>query len=283
MALYAQISNWSFRGDRSVVENMHLAKEAGFAGIELTIGEHGDLTADTPRHECHNLALAAKAMKLKIGSVACGLLWGANSASAKKATRDLAVEITCKSLRVTANLGAAHLLVLPGHVGVPWEPKAEVVPYDDCYQRSLAFCKTIAKTAAKCGVVACMENVWNRFLLSPLEFRQFLKDVGSKYVQMYFDVGNVWNTGYPQHWIKIMGKAIQRVHVKDFQRAVGTLEGFCQLGEGDVPLRESIKLLKKAGYKGPVTAEVFPGRDASDEEGFLKTTADRLKDLLKAK
>ena len=97
--------------------------------------------------------------------------------------------------------------------------------YVDCYKRSVANLRAVGKAAAKKEVVACVENVWNRFLYSPLEFKQFLKDVGHKNVAMYLDIGNVWNFGYPQDWIEIIGKQIARVHVKDFRRTVGNANG----------------------------------------------------------
>ena len=282
--MYSQISYWAFRPapgeQRKIIETMQLAKAAGFDGIELAIGSTGHLTPDTPARECRAIAAAAKAIRIKIGSVASGLLWEANPASSDRATRLKAVELTQKCLAVTAALGVGHLLVLPGHVDVFFKPQGEVVPYDACYARTVEFCKTIAKAAQRHKVTACVENVWNRFLMSPLEFRQLIEKVGSKYVAVYFDVGNCWLLGYPQHWIKILGKCIQRVHVKDFKRSVGTAAGFCNLLDGDSPLAESLKLLKKLKYNGPVTAEVFPGPSDLDERQFLKTTAERLDKLL---
>lgn len=281
--LYPQISYWAFRdgpaGERGIVEAMRVAKQAGFKGIELAISEHGQLTPDTPANECRNLAAAAEAIGLKIGSVASGLGWKYNAASRKKEERELALETTAKCLRVTADLGAKHLLVLTGHMDVFFMPQ-DPVPYADCYKRTVAYLRAVGKVAAKHKVIACVENVWNRFLYSPMEFNTMLKEVGHKNVAMYFDVGNVWNFGYPQDWISILGKRIARVHVKDFRRAAGNANGFCQLGEGDVPLRESLKLLKKIGYSGPVTAEVSPGRDDTNEMVFMLHTAEAIKNAM---
>jgi len=282
--MYTQASYWAFResgsGHRSVVEAMRLAREAGFDGLELAISAEGELTPDTPPDECRRLAREAGAVGVRLGSVATGLFWGTNPASSDKATRARAVEIARQSLRVTAALGVDHLLVLPGNVDVIFESGSEVVPYDLCWKRALRFCRAIARTAEKAGVTACVENVWNKFLLSPLEFKRFIEEVGSPRVAAYFDVGNVWNYGYPQHWIRILGRRIRRVHVKDFKREVGTLEGFRQLGDGDVPLAESLRLLAKIGYRGPVTAEVFPGPADTVESTFLHRTAERLKGVM---
>ena len=280
--MFTQISHWSFRDSsrRSVVEVMRLAREAGFEGIELAISAEGELAPDTPARECRRIAREAKALGLRIGSVASGLFWSANPASADKATRQRALQIARRSLALTAALGARHLLVIPGHVDVFFEPQAEVVRYDLCYKRAISFCRKVGRAAGKVGVTACVENVWNRFLMSPLEFRQFIGEVADPRVAVYFDIGNVWALGYPQHWIRILGRLIKRVHVKDFKRSVGTVDGFCQLLEGDVPLRESLGMLADRGYKGPVTAEVFPGPADTDERAFLRTTAERLRKVL---
>ncbi|MFB3890903.1 MAG: sugar phosphate isomerase/epimerase family protein [Phycisphaerae bacterium] len=280
--MFTQISYWAFRdgatGKRNVIEAIGLAKAAGFEGIELCVSAEGDITPDTPADKCREISAAAKSMGMKIASTASGLLWDANPASADAATRKRALDITIKSLRVTRDLGAKFLLVLPGAVDVFFKPGGEVVPYDDCHKRALAFARKVAKAAAKLGVFACFENVWNRFLLSPLEFRDFV-DAAGKGAGSYFDVGNVWLTGYPQHWIKVLGRRIKAVHVKDFKRAVGNVSGFCQLLDGDVPLAESLALLARQGYKGPVTAEVFPGPD-DDEMTFLRTVAERIRKIM---
>ena len=282
--MYSQASYWSFRdgfsGRRSLVEAMRLAHDVGFEGIEPAVSAEGELTPDTPPAECRRLAGEARRIGIRIGSVATGLFWGANPASDDKAVRARALEIGRKALAVTAALGARHFLVVPGSVDVFFDPKAAVVPYDLCWKRAVGFCRALARTGERTGVTVCVENVWNKFLLSPLEFRRFLREVGSRRVAAYFDVGNVWQYGYPQHWISILGRAIKRVHVKDYRRAVGTADGFCQLLDGDVPLAESLAMLARLGYKGPVTAEVFAGPADTDERAFLKTTLQRLRKVM---
>jgi hexulose-6-phosphate isomerase len=107
------------------------------------------------------------------------------------------------------------------------------------------------------GVAIGVENVWNKFLLSPLEMRDFLDKIASENVACYFDVGNVVLTGYPEQWIDILGHRIKRVHLKDFKRSVGTLDGFCDLLDGDVDYAAVMAALRRVGYDGPLTAEFF--------------------------
>ena len=117
--------------------------------------------------------------------------------------------------------------------------------------------KELAPLAAAEGVALGIENVWNKFLLSPLEMRSFVDAVGQG-AYAYFDAGNVLVSGYPEHWIRILGSRICKIHVKDFKRQVGNIEGFVDLFAGDVNFRAVIKALRHVGYDGFITAEVAP-------------------------
>ena len=96
--------------------------------------------------------------------------------------------------------------------------------------------------------------------------RDFIDRVGSPRVASYFDVGNVMLEGYPEHWIKILGSRIAKVHFKDFSRKIGTADGFVHLLQGDVNYPAVMKELENAGYNGWVTAEVFPAEGETTEE-----------------
>ena len=103
-----------------------------------------------------------------------------------------------------------------------------------------------------------MENVWNKFLLSPLEFKDFIDKVDSPFVGIYLDVGNVVYTGYPEQWIKILGKRIKKVHFKDFRRSIGNINGFVDLLSGDVNFPAVMRAFTTTGYNDYVIAEMMP-------------------------
>ena len=112
-----------------------------------------------------------------------------------------------------------------------------------------------------------MENPdWNKFLLSPLEMRDFIDSFNSDFVGSYFDVGNVLLTGYPEQWIRILGKRMKRVHIKDFKKSTGTVEGFVDLLEGDVDFDGVKKALADISYDGYVTAEMLPYQPGRPEK-----------------
>jgi hexulose-6-phosphate isomerase len=149
-------------------------------------------------------------------------------------------------------------LVVPGAVNCPWNPAIEVVPYDVVYERALAAMKKLAPYAESKKVAIGVENVWNKFLLSPMEMRDFIDKVGSEYVGAYLDIGNTLANGYPEHWISCLGNRIKKVHFKDYRVEAGGLHGFVDLLAGDVNYPEVIKALNEIGYDDWVSAEMIP-------------------------
>ena len=109
--------------------------------------------------------------------------------------------------------------------------------------------------AQEYSVAIGVENVWNKFLLSPLEAARFIDDIGHPWVQFFFDVGNVLTFGYPEQWIRILGKRIRKVHIKDFQTGPHV---FTTLLNGDVNYPAVTAALREVGYDGYLIAEVGP-------------------------
>ena len=163
-------------------------------------------------------------------------------------------------------LGSDSIIVVPASVD-------ENTPYDVVYGRALDAMRDGAKYAEECGVNIGVENVWNKFLLSPLEYRDFIDKVGSPYVKAYFDVGNVVYDGLPEQWIDILGSRICKIHIKDYVRDDRTLAGFCDITKGDVNFEKVISALDRAGYDSFCTAEVFPADHEGDFEAAEKAAA----------
>lgn len=252
------ISTWSFPAEWPLERKFAVAREAGFAGFELELSESGPVGLSTPVAELQQVRRAAERAGLVLSGLATGLYWGANAASADPATRDRAAHILRRQIESAAALGIDAILVVPGAVGVDFIPGAEVVPYDLAYTRARDFVRAALPAAARAGVTLCVENVWNKFLLSPLEMRAFLDELADPAAAAYFDVGNALLTGYPEHWIAVLGKRIRRVHFKDFRRAVATVDGFCDLLSGDVHWPAVMRALRQAGYEGWIAAEMIP-------------------------
>lgn len=251
------ISIWSFAG-ATLEENMKLAKDAGFDGIELALDEEGEVSLKSTKEDILKVKAMAEKIGLELYSVASGLYWTYNYTSENEDNRIKAKEITKKQLEVASWLGCDTILVVPGAVDVAFDPASEIVEYDVAYERALSALKELAPYAEELKVSIGVENVWNKFLLSPMEMADFIDKVGSDYVGAYFDVGNVLYIGHPEHWIKILGKRIKKVHFKDYRKEAGGLCGFVDLLSGDVNWPKVMEQFKNIGYDNWVTAEMLP-------------------------
>jgi hexulose-6-phosphate isomerase len=252
------INYWAFTPDKSLEQVFALAKDAGFEGVELTYDVTGPITAETSDARLAEIRALAQSMGLALPTVATGVFWGINPIAANAAEREQAKSHIRHMLRIAHHLGAGVILVVPGVVGPFLSGPAMVEDYEAGYEMALANMRELASDAKRWQVIIGVENVWNRFLVSPIEMREFVDAVGSPYVAAYFDVGNVMRTGYPQHWIKILGQRIKAVHFKDFKCEVGTLNGFVELLQGDVDYGAVMAAFRAVGYDGWVTVEQFP-------------------------
>lgn len=241
-----------------IEDKLRLARDAGFSGFEIDLTESGPVNLSSSDKELADFRSLASRYSLELSGLSTGLYWGANAVSADASMVKKATGILERQLEIAASLQIDTILVVPGAVGVDFIPNHEVVPYEDAYERARTFIGRAVGQAEKLGVNIGVENVWNKFLLSPLEMAQFLDSFGSARVGAYFDVGNSLLNGYPEQWITILGSRIKRVHFKDFRRNVGTAEGFVELLSGDVNWPAVMSALRSIQYDGWCTAEMIP-------------------------
>src|SRR5690606_6192715 len=150
-----------------------------------------------------------------------------------------------RQIEVAHALQIDAILVIPGAVGVDFIPGCEIVPYEKAWERTSKLIATAVPQATSAGVRICVENVWNKFLLSPREMNAFIDQFESEFVRAYFDVGNVIVNGYAEDWVRTLGHRIARVHFKDYRRNVGSVGGFCDLLSGDVNWDEVVAALRE--------------------------------------
>jgi hexulose-6-phosphate isomerase len=263
--MYKSINQWSFPSGMSIREMMTMAKAQGFEGFEPALSGEGELSLSSTDAQVREVREQADEVGIRLASLASGLTWGASPTSNDPAVRQVARSHALRQLECAHILGVDAILLVPGTVGVGFWGDSDPVEYDACWDRALENVMALSPIAEALGVTVGVENVWNNFLMSPLEMRAFIDQAASPRVGAYLDVGNIIKFGMPETWVRILGKRIARVHVKDYKRAVGTLDGFVDLLCGDVNYPEVIRQLKAVGYDGPLTAEmnagyrVFPG------------------------
>jgi L-ribulose-5-phosphate 3-epimerase len=267
------INYWAFpaRADGSPIgqlEAIRAAKALGFDCLELTIEAEGSLTCATGREEALGLRKAAEAAGIELLTVASGLAWGCSPTDPDAKVRASAIENYERSLELCSWLGAGTLLYLPGMVSASFVPSYAPQPYELVARRAREAVEALLPTAQKLRVKLAVENVWNRFLLSPVEMRDFIDQFHSEWVASYFDVGNVLLYGHPEDWIRTLGKRIAAVHMKDFRPGVGNLDGFVDLLSGDVDYPSVMGTLREIGYTGCYTAEIVPGKPGAAEKAI---------------
>jgi L-ribulose-5-phosphate 3-epimerase len=242
----------------SMPDKFALAREVGFEGVEVH-------TISDPR-EAEAVAAASKASGLPVHCVMNSDHWRFPLSSADPEVVQKSVAGMETSLRNAALLGAGAVLLVPAVVD-------EQTSYADAWKRSQQVIRDrILPLAEQLKVVVAVEEVWNKFLLSPLEFAQYVDEFKSPWLKAYFDVGNIVFYGYPHDWIRTLGPRIVRVHVKDFklERGAGRFH-WKNIGEGDIDWVEVRKALNEIGYTGFITTEIEGGDKAylSDVVGRL--------------
>lgn len=285
--MYKAINYWvlgGFDGNKGPYAAIEDAAKWGLDGVELTVGDC--LPADITEAECKKIKAAAAKAKIGLKTLASGFYWGCSLGSPDEAERARAVEFTKKYIQIASWLGVKTILVVPGAVDVAWDPSRPVVPYQQVWDLSVKSLKKVLPMAEKSGVILALENVWNKFLISPIEMKMYVDQFNSKNIGVYFDTGNCMIAGYAEHWIEILGKRIKAVHLKNFKRedGGGVLHGFGDdLMSGDLNFAAVKAALEKYIPKVPVTAEMIPFCRLPDLVlPDAKLAADTAKKLLRA-
>ena len=233
-------------------EKFKLAKSCGFDGIEASPID--DRAAARKQGEL------ARAAGVPIHSIVFGG-WRTPFSDPDPAIVEKGLRGMEAALHSAKAMGAETVLLVPAVV-------TEHVRYADAYERSQRHIRKVLPIAEETGVVIAVENVWNKFLLSPIEFARYVDEFESPWLRAYFDVGNVVAFGYPEDWIRTLGKRIVKVHLKDFKRGP---HQWAPLREGDVDWPEVRRALAEVGYTGFVTCELGGG-----DETYLRDVAARM-------
>lgn len=246
------INQWCFPEGTPLEDVFHHSAKAGFDAVELNLQEAGSpgITMESSARELEAIANQANSFGLRLLSISCGLMYPNSLSSPDPETRARGVQIVTRQLEVAGLMGMETALLVPAFV------TDEGQPYDEAYKRSQEEIAKLIPVAESNGVDIGIENVWNKFLYSPLEMARYIDELKSDRVGAYFDVGNIVNFGFPEQAIRILGSRIKKIHVKDFRRAVGTGHGVVTLLSGDVNWIAVREALTGIGYEGPLTAEL---------------------------
>jgi hexulose-6-phosphate isomerase len=219
----------------SVLDKCKAVKAAGFQGIEPNSHLNRKEVID-----------AAKATGLAITDVCCTTHWGKPLSHPDASVRQEGHDGMVVALEDAQAYGTDAVLLVPGVV-------SDTVTYEECWNRSIEGINKLLPLATKLKVAICVENVWNNFLLSPMEASRYVDQFNSPYVKFYFDCGNILVYGWPEQWIKILGNRIGRLHIKEYSKRIadkqGRSAGFgASLTDGDVNWAKVMEALRQ-NYK----------------------------------
>jgi L-ribulose-5-phosphate 3-epimerase len=253
----------------TVREKFALLRDLGFDGVEL----------DSPGPLDREEVLAARdETGIVVHGVVNSVHWRDTLSDPDAAVRERGREALETAVRDCHAYGGSTVLLVPAVVN-------KSVSYADAYRRSQEEIRRVLPLAEELGITIAIENVWNHFLLSPLEAARYVDEFESKRVGWYFDVGNVVNYGWPEQWVRILGKRIVKVDVKEFSRKKrdeeGLWKGFgVELMEGDCDWPAVMKALDEVGYTSReawMTAEIRGG-----DRARLAQIAERMERIAEA-
>jgi len=246
------VNAWIYPPSLDVARILEASVRLGFEGVELNVDEKAFSPERLSKGDRAEVADKAASFGLELPSLCSGLFWKYNLGGADPTLRKHGIRLGKQCCDLASDLGAKVVLMVPA-VASP------TVHYEEMWTLAKAAVQEIGLVAGDAGVTLGVENVWNRFLYSPLEFVQFLREVNLESVKAYFDVGNILFLGFPQQWIRALGREIACVHVKDFDLKRREFTGLLR---GDVPWPEVMAALRAVGYDGFLNVELGP--DPSD-------------------
>ena len=247
-----------------ILDAFTIARDAGFEEIECPT---------TPQQDrAEEMLAASRKTGLRIHSVMNEEHWRSPLSSVDPAVVEKSLEGMRTSLHNAHLWGSDTVLLVPAVVN----PETR---YADAWERSQRQIRKLIPLAAELKVIIAIEEVWNKFLLSPLEFAHYVDEFKSPWIKAYFDVGNVVIFGYPQDWIHTLGKRFRKVHLKDFKVLTNGFSPFqtqfVNLGDGDIDWPAVRKAFADVGYTGWTTVELDPG-----DEAYLRDVAKRVDKLV---
>lgn len=261
---------------------LRLAKSAGFDAIELNYDLDNDLSPKSGAKEYAAIRALADKIGIQISGLCSFLFWPYPLTANDNAKRARGFELASKMTQAAHDLGVENLLVVPGAVNIPWRTDYEPVPNDVCDKRAREAIARLLPNAEKLKVKLNIENIFfNGYLMTPGEMIDFVDSYKSEYVKVHFDTGNIMMFQFPEHWIKMLGKRIQNVHLKEYTKK-GTdysLETFRPLLDGTTNWPAVMESFEQTGYRGYLTFEYFHPY-SHFPEALIYQTADSLDRLL---
>jgi len=255
---------------KTIEDKFAILRDTGFAGVEM----------DSPSNINLDDVLAAQAKTgIKVHGLVDSKHWdrACYLNAPVESAQEAGVKALETALRDGKRLGCTSILLVPGVVNAE-------LSYDDCWKLTQKNIRKALPLAKECNVKIAIENVWNNFILSPMEAARYVDDFNDPMIAWHFDIGNVINYGYPDQWVKILGKRTAKLHIKDFSRKKrndeGLWKGFdVELGDGDAGWASVMKALDEVGYSTAPAGNWATAEVSGGDEKRLKTVSEQMDKL----
>ncbi len=244
----------------SLKDCLELCKDAGFDGVEINFDEEGEISPEASDRDLHDVGQMAQAMGIEISGVCSFLFWPYSLTHEDPQKRAKGLDLARHMIRAARHLGTDNLLIVPGSVYAAWVPDAPPVAPDVCDARAKQAMRQLIPEAEKAGVYLNVENIFvNGYLHSPQEMNDFVDSFGSDRVRIHFDVGNIGQYHFAEHWIPLLGKRIKNVHLKECSKKVNefNLHTFRPLLDGTTDWPAVLEAFHRVGYRDHLTFEYF--------------------------
>ncbi len=252
----------------SIEDKFKILKGTGFEGVEM----------DSPTNlSMDDIAAAAAKTGITVHGLVNSEHWRTPLNAPDQAAQDHAVAALETCLKDAGRLKCTSILLVPGIV-------RENLAYDECWRLTQKNIRRVLPLAKDLNVKIGIENVWNQFIMSPMEAARFVDEFDDPMVAWHFDIGNVINFGWPDQWVKVLGKRVCKLHIKDFSRQKrdkqGLWEGFkVELGEGDARWPAVMKALDDSGYSTAAGGNWATSEVGGGDEKRLRTVSDQMDKL----
>ncbi|QER66534.1 L-ribulose-5-phosphate 3-epimerase [Paucilactobacillus nenjiangensis] len=264
------INEKSLPFELSWFDKLNCAKSCGYSFIELSIDETEDRISRLDWTKGQRLSLVEDVITtgVPIDTMMLSALRKFPLGSANAEIYDKSYEICQKAIILAKDLGIRNI---------------QIAGYDEYYaakslltrENFIENLRRVVNFASENQVMIAIETMDDKFINSIAKIREIKQEISSPWLQAYPDLGNIsaWPENIPSLDLAEGLENIVSVHVKDTLSVTSTSPGKFKnvpFGEGDVEFFGLFKTLKRIGYSGTLTVEMWSEKNDNAVDLMIK-------------
>ncbi|MCE9531835.1 MAG: sugar phosphate isomerase/epimerase [Planctomycetes bacterium] len=181
--------------------------------------------------------------------------------------RQVRILHTRRALTMARELGAKCITTEPGG------PVAAGQSWNEALKLFVEMIKPVAAHAEKEGVLLLVEPEPGLLIETAAQFEEFMQHIDSPAVGLNFDIGHHYCVkDDPAPTIERLAKYIRHIHLEDI--AATRVHHHLIPGEGAIDFAAALRSIRKIGYDGWVTIELYPY--VNDPDHAARTARERI-------